>query len=63
MTTFTAAGQAAGLVEKADLHRLVAVALRGAQLQHVAGPGFDHGHRDYVAGFVKNLSHPDLAAE
>ena len=38
MTTFTAAGQAAGLVEKAELHRLVSVALFGAQLQHVAGP-------------------------
>src|SRR5262249_50590616 len=42
VTTFTAAGQAARAIVEAQLHRLVTVALFGAQLQHVARAGFDH---------------------
>ena len=63
MTTFAAAGQPARLVEEAELHRLVSVALHGAQLEHVARAGLDHGDRHRVAALVKNLRHPDLAAE
>ena len=63
MTTLAAAGQTAGLIEKAELHRFVAIALGRANLQHVAGAGLDHRHRHDVARFVVNLRHPDLAAE
>ena len=63
VTTFTAAGQAAGLIEKAELHRFVAIPLLGADLKHVARARFDHRDRDHIARFVVNLRHPDLAAE
>ena len=63
MTTFTATGQAAGLIDKAQLDRFVAVASVGADLQHVARAGLDHRHRDHLARFVEDLRHPDLAAE
>ncbi len=36
MTTFTAAGQAAGLIEKAQLHGLVSVAILVRTCKHVA---------------------------
>ena len=39
MTTFTATGQAAGLIEKAELNRFVAIALLGANLEHVTRAG------------------------
>jgi hypothetical protein len=48
---------------EAELHGVVAVAIGGAHLQHVARTGLDHRDRDRFPGFVKYLCHPDLAAE
>ena len=42
-----------GLSRKPNLNRFVAVALHGAQLQHVAGTGLDHGHRNRVPASSK----------
>ena len=36
MTTFTASGQPPRLIQKAELHGFVAIALRRPQLEHVA---------------------------
>jgi hypothetical protein len=63
MAALGAAGKAAGFIEKAHLNCFVAVPVNCAQLQHMAGPGLNHGHRNGSSGFVKNMSHPDLAAE
>ena len=60
--TLAAGGQTAGLVEKAQLHGLVSVALFRPELKDVTGTGFDHRDRDDIA-LVVNLRHPDLAAE
>ena len=63
MTTLSTTSQAARLIEKTELNCLVAIAFDGSQLQHVTRPGLNDRHRHGVATFVKNLSHPDLAAE
>ena len=63
MTTFTATGQAAGLIEKAELHRFVAIALLGANLEHVTRARLNDGDGDAIPRLVINLRHPDLAAE
>ena len=63
VTAGAATGQTAGLVLKPNLDGFVPVALDGAELQYGAGSGFDYRHRHYVAAFVKNLRHPDLAAK
>ena len=63
MTTDTSTGQAARLIGKAQLNRLVAVSLDGADLQHVARAGLDDRHRDHLPRLIVELRHPDLAAE
>jgi hypothetical protein len=63
MTTFTAAGEPAGLVEIAQLHGFISVALLGAQLQDLTRTGLEDRNRDDIALIVKYLRHPDLAAE
>src|SRR5262249_30986459 len=63
MTTFTAAGEASGLVEKAELHCVVAVALLAADLEHVTRARLHDRDGDAIPRFVINLRHPDLAAE
>jgi hypothetical protein len=63
MTTFAATGQAPGLVEIAQLRRLVSVALLGAQLKNLAGTGLNNRDGNDSAALVKYLRHPDLAAE
>jgi hypothetical protein len=49
MTTLTAAGQTTRLVIETELNRVIAVAILQPQLQHMAGPGFDHRHGDRFA--------------
>ena len=56
MTTFTAAGQAARLIEKAELDRFVAIALLGADLEHVTRAGLHDGDGDALSRFVVNLA-------
>src|SRR4051812_44019267 len=63
MTTFAAAGEPPGLIEKAELHGLVAVVLLGADLEHMTRAGLHNGDGDAQSRFVINLRHPDLAAE
>src|SRR5207244_4281097 len=45
-TTFTAAGEAPRLIEKAELHCVVAVALLGSDLEHVTRARLHDGHGD-----------------
>jgi hypothetical protein len=63
MTSLTASGQAARLIEKAELNGIVAIAIGSAQLEYAARTCLEYGDRDCSPGFVKNLSHPDLTAE
>ncbi len=63
VTTLAAIGQTPGFVAKTQLHRLVAVTLDRAQLQHVTGPGLNYRDGNGIAVVVENLCHPDLAAE
>ena len=48
LTPIAATGQAARLVGKAQLNRLISIALDGADLQHVARAGLDDRHRDHL---------------
>ena len=63
MTTFATARQSPRLVEKAELHRLIAVVLFGANLEHVTRARLHDGHGDASPVLVIDLRHPDLAAE
>src|SRR5262245_29281684 len=63
MATFTAAGEAPRLVEKAELHCVVAVVLPGANLEHMTRARLHDRDGDAGPRFVINLRHPDLAAE
>ena len=63
LTASGAAGKTAGLIEIAQLNGLVAVFLLCPQLKDAAGASLDHRCRDHLAGLIKNLCHPDLAAE
>ena len=63
VAALAAAGQATGLVQEPELHRFVTVAVGRLHLEDMARTRLDHGHRDYPPGGVKNLRHPDLAAE
>ena len=63
LTPHALACKPAGLVTKSDLHRGVAIAVGGADAHHRAGPSLDdrHGHDGSIG--VKDLGHPDLAAQ
>ena len=63
MTTFTATGQAAGLIEKTQLHRVVTVTLLRAHLKHATRARLNDGDGDAIPRRIINLCHPDLAAE
>src|SRR5262245_52438910 len=63
VTTLTATGQAAGLIEKAQLHRFVAIALRRANLEHATRARLNDGDGDAIPRRIVNLCDPDLAAE
>jgi hypothetical protein len=51
---------AARLVLEAELHRVVAVALGGANLQHRAGAQLQHGDGGHPPRFVEDLRHADF---
>ena len=51
-----------GLAE-GELHRGVAVALRGLDLDHATGPGLDDGDRDDPVPLVEDLGHAELSAQ
>src|SRR5687768_7133296 len=63
MTTLTAKGQAAGLIEKAELNRFVTIALQRANLENATRAGLNDRDGNGVASLVINLCHPDLSAE
>ena len=63
VAALAAAGQTTGLVQESELDRFVAVAVGRLHLEDMARTRLDHGNRNYVSGGVKNLRHPDLAAE
>ena len=50
-------------VTEGELHRGVAVALRGLELDDATRPGFDHRHRDDAVVVVPDLGHAELAPE
>jgi hypothetical protein len=64
VAAFTAAGQTTGLIQKAQLNRLIAIAVGGLHLKDMARARLNHRNGNYVScGEIKNLRHPDLAAE
>ena len=63
VAALAAAGQTTGLIQESELDRFIAVAVGRLHLEDMARPRLDHRNRDYVSGGVKNLRHPDLAAE
>src|SRR5262245_44428421 len=63
MTTFTATGQAARLIGKPKLNRVIAIVLLGPHLKHVTRARLNNGDGDAQPRLVINLRHPDLAAE
>src|SRR5262245_58648881 len=62
MTAFWFSRHASRLVQKAQLNRLVAIALARANLQDGARPRLDNGNRYGVAPLLINLCHADFAA-
>src|SRR5205807_1243744 len=63
MTSLRAGRFAARLVEKADLHRIVTVALVVANKQHGTRAGLQHRDGSQLARFIVNLRHSHLQAE
>jgi len=63
VTALAATGQATRLIQESDLDRFITIAVGRLQLEDVARTRLDHGNRDYAPQGVKNLRHPDLAAE
>ena len=63
MTALAAGSQTPRLIEKAQLHRFVTIALGRPNLQHVAGASLNHRHRHDVALLVVNLRHSYFATQ
>jgi len=63
VAALAAAGQTTGFVQESELNRFITVAVRRLHLEDVARTRLDHGNRNYAYSRVKNLRHPDLAAE
>ena len=63
VAALAAAGQTTGFIQESELDRFVAVAVGRLHLEDMARTRLDHRNRNYVSAWVKNLRHPDLAAE
>jgi hypothetical protein len=61
--SLAAGGETTRLVQKAQLHGLIPVAILRLELKDVTGTCFNHCDRDDVARRIVNLRHPDLSAE